>query len=157
MKKLFLIAIVSLLSVCFAEEFAGFQGVAFGTPRKECVSLMKSKGWIYSKPASNKKTDTFKPGLKQHTYAGMEVDYIFFDILDDKLAVVTILFRDQSGAIFTADALKKKYNLKDKTGNKVQFFTDDEKVYFMFDKKTVTIYDAESSKKLTDPINQSDF
>lgn len=151
-----LFALIAVLcGLMFAEEFT-FQGVPFGTSRKESVALMKQKGWLHYKYASDKKRECFRGTKKQSTYGGREIEYIFFDIIDEEFAEVTVIFKSEADAVLAASALKEKYNLKDKFGDKSFYTTDDGKVDFSFG-KVIMITDVERNKSKKSPVGTSDL
>ena len=88
MRKLVLIAVVSLLGFCFADGFTGFLGIPFGTSQSETRAAMESKGWYYSSEYSSYSESSFI-GKK---YAGKSVLVVETSFYSKKLYSVKIVF-----------------------------------------------------------------
>lgn len=125
MKKFFIAVVISLLEICFSEDFKGFLGIEWGTERNVCIDAMMKKGW----QCNNDGKYLICTG---GTYGGKQTKMVSFDF-DDRglLREIFVFFYDENDADLIIDALIKKYDLLFAIGLSVKtFLTQDRKTAF---------------------------
>lgn len=107
MKKFFITMVVSLLAICFSEEFNGFLGIEWGTERKACIDAMTANGWKWQ---NSKYNDSEQFSGK--TYGGKKIENVsFWFDGNDCLRSIVIHFSNYDDVNKVYDALIKKYDL----------------------------------------------
>lgn len=103
MKKFFIAVVVSLLAICFSEEFNGFLGIEWGTERKACLEAMTVKGWYsYGDDLMH---------FAGKTYGGRKTVCVLFQFDEDRLVSIGVLFPYPSDSDKVFDALIKKIRI----------------------------------------------
>ena len=151
MKKFFIALAVSLLAICFPDEFKGFLGIDWGTGRKACVAAMREKGWTHN-------IDEERDKFYGKTYGGKSTESVLFGYDDEeKLRTVFVFFQKDGDADRVFAALAEKYGLGYMHRQDALFTSDLATLFFIdVDHNVITITDFKYDRE-SDKVDESDL